>query len=130
MKRQHITLSPDGDFVIVSVVGRRTPETAKAANKAFLEFYRDNRTDRILFDTVGAYAGDFAGRVLDWAMDVCQEMPTARVAVLAKDYDCAFARMWRRALQVTGHEVELFDHAGQAEAWLTTPADADLLYVH
>ena len=130
MKRQHITLSPDGDFIIVSIAGRRTPETARASNAAFLEFYRANPKDKVLFDTVGAYAGDFVGRVIDWAMDVCQQIPPGRVAVLAKDYDCAFARMWRRALQATGHEVELFDHAGQAEAWLTTPADANLLYVH
>ncbi len=127
--RQHITLSPDGRVAIVAVGGERTRQTAEVGNAAFLKFYADHPTDLVLFDTSSAYSDAPAEEVVEWAMDICTRLPRLRVAILARHLDCHYARMWRRGLAAAGHEATVFEHAGQAVAWLGSPVEGETLYI-
>jgi len=129
MGRQHISLSPDRSIVIVAVSGARDTSTYARGTVDFLTFYLGQPARKIVFDAVGAYAAIESAKGIEMAEECGKRMPASRVAIVAREMDCAYARIWRRALSATGHEAYLFGSVAQAEAWLRTEADDDTLYV-
>ncbi|GGH05624.1 MAG TPA: hypothetical protein DF715_08820 [Oceanicaulis sp.] len=129
MGRHHISLSPDRSIVIVAVSGARDTSTYAQGTPDFLMRYLAQPARKVLFDARLARAAMESGTAIELAEACGQEMPASRVAIVAREMDCAYARIWRRALASTGHEVFVFEHVGAAEAWLRSEADEDTLYV-
>lgn len=129
MGRHHISLSPDRSIVIVAVSGARDRSTYAQGTSDFLQFFLGQPARKILFDATIAYAALESGKAIELAEACGQEMPPSRVAIVARAMDCAYARIWRRALSATGHEAFVFTSVAEAEAWLRTEADEDTLYV-
>jgi tRNA(Ile)-lysidine synthase TilS/MesJ len=129
MRRQHISLSPDRSIVIVAVSGARDSYTYAHGSIEFLTFYLGQPARKILFDAAGAYAAIESAKGIELAEECGKRMPQSRIAIVAREMDCAYARIWRRALSATGHEAYIFKNVAEAEAWLRTEADEDTLYV-
>ncbi|GGB66821.1 hypothetical protein [Glycocaulis alkaliphilus] len=129
MGRQHLSLSPDRSIVIVAVAGARDRAAFAEGTASFLNFFLSQPARKVLFDASGAHAALESGIAIELAEACCRQMPACRVAIVAREMDCAFSRIWRRALSITGHEAYLFEDVGAAEAWLRSEADEDTLYV-
>lgn len=129
MSRQHLSLSPDRSIVIVAVAGPRDSSTYAQGSANFLKFFLAQPARKILFDASCAYAALESATAIDLAEACARQMPASRIAIVAREMDCALARIWRRALTATGHEAYLFESVAEAEAWLRTEADEDTLYV-
>ncbi|MFC4725170.1 hypothetical protein AB6B38_08505 [Glycocaulis abyssi] len=129
MGRHHISLSPDRSTVIVAVSGARDTSTYSQSTPDFLEFFLSQPARKVLFDTRLAYAALDSGKAMHLAEACGRQMPASRVAIVARELDCAYARVWRRGLSATGHEALVFESVAEADAWLRSEADADTLYV-
>lgn len=129
MGRHHISLSPDRSIVIVAVSGERNTHTYAQSTPDFLSFYLSQPARCILFDAVKAYCGIESAAVIEMAEACGQQMPASRIAIVGRDLNCAYSRLWRRALCQTGHDAMVFTSVCQAEAWLRTDVNADTLYV-
>ena len=131
MGRHHISLSPDRSIVIVAVSGARNHDTYAEGTPQFLKFYLEQPARSILFDAVNAYSATESAAVIEMAEACGRQMPASRVAIVGRDFNCAYARLWRRALCTTGHEAMVFTSVCQAEAWLRTDVNANTntLYV-
>jgi hypothetical protein len=125
----HRILMGPNNVVIVAVAGLRSPEEAEACGEDFLRFYSEHPTGLVLFDTTLARSTASPERMFHWTFSLARACPTTRAAVIARAPDCAFARLWRRALTEAGHEAAMFRNADEAEAWLLSPVEADTLYV-
>lgn len=129
MGRHHISLSPDRSIVIIAVAGARDDVTFANSTPEFLKFYLGQPSRKILFDVVKAYAGLESVTAIELAESCGRQMPPSRIAITARELDCAYARIWRRALSATGHEAFVFESVAEAEAWLRSDADEQTLYV-
>jgi len=129
MGRHHISLSPDRSIVIVAVSGARNTSTYAQGTPDFLEFYLGQPARKVLFDATIAYAAMESCSAIVLAEACGRQMPASRVAIVARELDCAYARVWRRGLSATGHDAFVFENVAEAEAWLGSEADADTLYV-
>lgn len=129
MGRHHISLSPDRSIVIIAVSGARDASTYSQCTPDFLELFLTQPARKVLFDTRLAYAAIESGMAMGLAEACGRQMPASRIAIVARELDCAYARVWRRGLSIAGHEVFVFDSVPEADAWLRSEADDDTLYV-
>jgi hypothetical protein len=129
MGRHHISLSPDRSIVIVAVAGPRNNKTYAEGTPDFLKFYLSQPARNVLFDAANAYSATESSTAFEMAEACARQMPASKVAIVGRALDCAYARIWRRALFSTGHEAMVFTCVAEAEIWLRTDADADTLYV-
>ncbi len=129
MGRHHISLNPDRSIVIVAVSGERNSETYLTGLPGFLKFYLAQPARRILFDAANAHSAIESSEAIEMAEACGRQMPASRIAIVGRDYSCAYSRLWRRALCQTGHDAMVFTSVAEAEAWLRTDVDADTLYV-
>lgn len=129
MGRHYISLSPDKGIVIVAVSGERNNSTYAKGTPDFLNFYLAQPARCILFDAVKAHCGVDSATAIEMAETCGRQMPASRVAIVGRDFHCAYSRLWRRALCHTGHDAMVFTSVAQAEAWLRTDVNADTLYV-
>ncbi|MGY6532229.1 hypothetical protein [Glycocaulis sp.] len=129
MGRHHISLNPDRSIVIVAVSGARNGETYAEGLPDFLKFYLAQPARCVLFDAVNAHCAIESTDAIAMAEACGRQMPPSRVAIVGRDYSCAYSRLWRRALCLTGHDAMVFTSVAQAEVWLRTDVDADTLYV-
>lgn len=129
MGRHHVSLSPDRSIVIVAVAGARDSSTYAEGTPQFLEFFLAQPARKVLFDARIAFAALDSARAIELAEACARQMPPSRVAIVARELECAYARIWRRALAMTGHEALVFRRVAEAEAWLRSEADEDTLYV-
>lgn len=129
MGRQHISLSPDRSIVIVAVSGARDSAAFAGGIAKFLEFFLAQPARKVMFDATSAYAALESVTAIELAEACGRQLPACRVAIVAREMDCTFSRVWRRALTATGHEAYLFESVAEAEAWLRSEADEDTLYV-
>lgn len=129
MPRRHIVSTPRDGLILVRVFGQRDDEQAQAALDAYRQLLQANPSSEILFDVSQAtYDGapeDLYGR----AVRCGQGMPRCKVAILADSLDSVYARFWRRGLIETGHETALFICEREADAWLASEAEADILFL-
>lgn len=86
-------------------------------------------TRRVLFDVRLATNAEKPEQLMMRAREFGAATPPCQVAILARALDGEFARIYRRALAETGHDVQVFADIKEAEAWLSTPAEADRLYL-
>jgi hypothetical protein len=125
------TLSPDETVIVISISGDRTEAEAEAAIRDFLKFYADHPIERVLFDTVKAHAASYTmADLVDHARMMGRLIKPCKVAILARSMDCPFGRIWRKGLASSGHDAYIFDHLGEAEAWLKNEEDEDAVYVY
>ncbi len=129
MGRHHISLSPDRSIVIVAVSGARNHDTYAEGTPQFLKFYLEQPARSVLFDAVNAYSATESASAIEMAEACGRQMPSSRIAIVGRDLNCAYVRIWRRALCTTGHEAMVFTSVCQAEAWLRTDVNANTLYV-
>lgn len=129
MARHLITLGPDESYVIIALAGLRTADNAGSAIGEFLRFYRAHTTGRVLFDLTQSQSALPPETLISVAMQVGRAVSPARVAILTADLDAEQGRLWRRGLDATGHDAMVFDHAGEADAWLRSPAGAERVYI-
>ncbi|MGY6661810.1 MAG: hypothetical protein ACXIVO_05770 [Glycocaulis sp.] len=129
MGRHHISLSPDRSIVIIAVSGARDTSTYSQSTPDFLEFFLAQPARKVLFDTRLAHAAIDSSKAMDLAEACGRQMPASRIAIVAREFDCAYARVWRRGLSATGHESFVFESVAEADAWLRSEADEDTLYV-
>lgn len=130
MPRHFFTLSPDGALLVISIGGDRNAREAELAIKAFLKFYADHPVRKVVFDLANAHTDISAPELVAEAQKMGRLIEPCQVAIVGRRLDCPFARLWRRGLEATGHEAMVFDHAGEAEAWLRSSDAADTVYVY
>jgi len=116
--------------VIVMVLsGERDEETAERTYRAFRERMDETGLRRLFFDARLASTDDQPEHLMKRARSFGEQTPPCQVAILAKDLSSDFSRIYRRALTDTGHDVQIFTDIKEAEAWLSTPAESDRLYL-
>lgn len=129
MPEHVVSLSSDRDMITVAVQGSRTAEAASEAIGEIIAFRASSGAERILFDTVSAQLPVPPEALMARALDCGERLKTSKVAILAEDEDCTYARLWRKGLADTGHEAIVFTDREAAESWLLTRVEADALYL-
>lgn len=118
------------DGVLMMVLGGvRDRAVAEAGYAAFRERFDAAGVRRVLFDTRLARTACPPEELMERARRFGAATPACRVAILASDLDQEFARLYRRGLADTGHEVQVFVSLAEARAWLASPTDSDALYL-
>lgn len=130
MPRHFYTLSPDKQVIVVAISGERSGPDVDAALNGFRAFYADNPTGRILFDLSGANVHMAPPDLVGDTERIGKLFPTARVAILSPHLESTFARIWRRGLKSAGHDAQVFDHSGEADAWLRSGEDDETVYIY
>lgn len=116
--------------VLVAVLGGvRDARVAECGYTAFRERLEGAGVRRVLLDVRLAKNAEKPELLMQRARRFGAATPPCQVAILARALDGEFARIYRRALAETGHEVQVFAEVREAEAWLSTSADADRLYL-
>ncbi|MFP4519669.1 MAG: hypothetical protein ACLFQ5_09445 [Oceanicaulis sp.] len=116
--------------VIVMVLsGARDEAVARRGYEAFRARREETGARRVLFDVRLANTVARPEDLMDRARRFGAATPPCQVAILARALDGKFARIYRRALADTGHDVQVFTDVKEAEAWLSTPTEADRLYL-
>lgn len=118
------------DGVLVMVLGGlRDRRDAETGYGAFRERFDAAGVRRVLFDARLARTACAPQELMGRARRFGAATPACRVAILARTLDQDFARLYRRGLVDTGHEVQIFTDPAEARAWLATMADADAVYL-
>lgn len=116
--------------VLVMVAGGlRDQEIAERGYAAFRSYFDRGETNRILMDVRLASSVEQPEALMRRASEFGAATPPCKVAILARWQDGEFARIYRRALSDTGHDVQVFTSVAEAEAWLSTEDEADRLYL-
>lgn len=129
MGRHHVTLSPDGRFIIVAVSGVRDGAAARVATTEVIAVRAKTGVDRILFDTRDGILLVKPDELVARAIECGRELAMSRIALLSETLDDTYARLWRKGLAETGHQAIVFTDVSAAEAWLLTEADAPMVYL-
>jgi hypothetical protein len=118
------------DGVLVMVLGGlRDRGAAEAGYAAFRERFDAAGVRCVLFDTRLAQNATRPEELVQRARDFGAATPPCRVAILACSLDQEFARLYRRGLIDSGHDVQIFTAVDQARAWLAAPVESDRLYL-
>ncbi|MEQ8434679.1 MAG: hypothetical protein RIA71_10600 [Oceanicaulis sp.] len=116
--------------VLVMVVGGvRDRADAICGYAQFREHLDRAATRRVLLDVRLATNAENPQQLVMRAREFGAATPACQVAIFARALDGEFARLYRRGLSETGHEVQVFADIKEAEAWLSAPAEADRLYL-
>lgn len=126
--RQIITTPRDG-LIKVTVSGERDDQGAQGSIAEFLEHHRNSPARQILFDTLNAYYAGPPENLYARAAYCGAAMAPCKVAIVTDSLDSAYARFWRRGLIETGHETAVFTCEAEADAWLSSEAEADILFL-
>jgi hypothetical protein len=129
MPRRHVISRPREGLIFVKVQGERDDVQAQIAIAAFLEVQTANPTSQILFDVTQASYGGAPEALYARARQCGLGMARCKVAILAERLDSEYARFWRRGLIETGHETAVFICEQEADAWLASEADTDILFL-
>lgn len=115
--------------LIMVIGGERDQQAGVSGYEAFKVQLEKAGTRRVLMDTRLATNTDEPEWLMDRARTFGAATPACQVAILARDLDGEFARIYRRALADTGHDAQVFAAVAEAEAWLATEHEADRLYL-
>lgn len=118
-----------GDVLVMVMSGTRDEADAEAGFQAFRRHLTEAGVRRVLLDVRRASAPAEPEFLMARARRFAGAVPPCRVALFVRDLDGEFARIYRRAIAETGHEVQIFTDALEAEAWLHSTTDADALYL-
>jgi len=129
MPRRHVISRPREGLIFVKVEGERDDAQAQIAIAAFLEVQTANPTNQILFDVTQASYGGAPEALYARARQCGLGMARCKVAILAERLDSEYARFWRRGLIETGHETAVFICEQEADAWLASETDTDILFL-
>lgn len=129
MPRRHIVSTPRDGLILVRVTGERDEGQAQAALDAFMTMHRANPSNQVLFDVLNAFYEGPPEDLYARAVRCGHNMVPCKVAILASSLDSVYARFWRRGLIETGHETAVFICEQEADAWLSSEAEADILFL-
>lgn len=129
MPRRHSVSTPRDGLILVRVIGERDDEQAQAVLEAFLKLHHANPSNQILFDVSHAFYEGAPEHLHARAVRCGQGMVPCKVAILAGCLDSEYARFWRRGLIETGHDTAVFICEQEADAWLASEAEADILFL-
>lgn len=129
MPRHHAISRPREGLIRIEVYGERCDAQARASTGAFLAVQNANPTSQILFDITQATYSGAPEALYERAVQCGQGMVPCKVAILAGRLDSIYARFWRRGLMETGHETAVFICEREADAWLASEAEADILFL-
>jgi hypothetical protein len=129
MSRLHAISRPRADLLLVKVEGERDDAQAQIAIAAFLTVQNANPSSQILFDVTQATYSGAPETLYARARQCGQGMVPCKVAILAERLDSEYARFWRRGLIESGHETAVFICEQEADAWLASETDTDILFL-
>ena len=129
MPRHHVTLSPDGDCIIIALSGQRTEPAAQAALIDVMALIERTGLDRVLLDARDCRSVQSPERTMARALSAGRRIRKCRVAIIADRVEHAYPRIWRKGLEASGHEAMVFTDVKAAEAWLFTDAEEATVYL-
>ncbi|MBI1263743.1 MAG: hypothetical protein GC187_03300 [Alphaproteobacteria bacterium] len=129
MPRRHDISRPRDGLIRIEVYGERDPGQAQVTIAAFLDIQNANPSSQILFDVTQATYSGAPEALYGRARQCAQGMTPCKVAILAERLDSEFARFWRRGLIESGHETAVFVCEQEADAWLASGSDTDILFL-
>ncbi len=129
MQRRQIITNPRDGLIKVEVFGERDDREAVKSIAAFLDYHRSSPARQILFDTLNAQYNGAPEALYARAARCGAAMAPCKVAIVSDSLDSAYARFWRRGLIETGHETAVSTSQAEADAWLASEAEADILFL-
>ncbi|MCH8489404.1 MAG: hypothetical protein LAT81_05665 [Oceanicaulis sp.] len=121
--------SPRPGLIVIRVSGERNDAEARDAIEAFVAYYRTCEARQILLDATQAHYVGSPEDLYGYVAKCGEAMPAGKIAIVSHDLDSVYARFWRRGLSDTGHETAVFTCEDEADAWLATEAEADILFL-
>lgn len=129
MKLHFVGQVPDRPILLVVVMGPRTDEAGAQSTGEIIALRASTGMDAILFDARNAEDAKTAPALMKRALAAGEALARSRIAIVCHDVEADYPRVWRRALCETGHEAQVFTTVAEAEAWLLSPPDGDLLFL-
>lgn len=130
MALQVTTYVESSQIVVVAIQDFRDFTTAETGFQAFLNILqRFPAYVGVLLDARLHVTEAYPERILEATTHLSAKVPSTKVAVLVDDPESYVAQSYRRGFRDSGHTVDVFTDAGEAEAWLVSDEDSQELYL-